>query len=187
MEDNRTSPDLFGALLNDPQLIERVAQIVAQTKTGGSADQGASAPPGGGSTDGAQPATSPGLSSEDEGSQDTPPRSDTAGADSPQKGNSASPPHPGSAPASAHGSDSDRLSGLTSLLSDSDFMAKLPGVLSMLAPAKGTDTPKKSHVDCDRRIALLSALKPYMSPRRCEAIDYLIRINRMGDLIRRVR
>ena len=166
MEDNRTSPDLFGALLNDPQLIERVAQIVSQTKTGGSADQGASAPPGGGSTDGAQPATSPGLSSEDEGSQDTPPRS---------------------APASAHGSDSDRLSGLTSLLSDSDFMAKLPGVLSMLAPTKGTDTPQKSHVDCDRRIALLSALKPYMSPRRCEAIDYLIRINRMGDLIRRVR
>ena len=89
MEDNRTSPDLFGALLNDPQLIERVSQIVAQTKTGGSADQGASAPPGGGSTDGAQPATSPGLSSENEGSQDTPPRSDTAGADSPQRGYAA--------------------------------------------------------------------------------------------------
>lgn len=115
----------------------------------------------------------------------------------------------------------DRLAGLTSLLTDSDFMAKLPGVLSMLSSggggsagsggkdgsnggSDGRDGGKSGkdgksvpvgargghgggRGDGDRCIALLSALKPYMSPRRCEAIDYLIRMNRMGDIIRRIR
>lgn len=116
----------------------------------------------------------------------------------------------------------DRLAGLTSLLTDSDFMAKLPGVLSMLSSGgggsagsggkdggNGSADGKDGNKDGksvqssarggpggghgggrgggDRCIALLSALKPYMSPRRCEAIDYLIRMNRMGDIIRRIR
>ena len=35
-----------------------------------------------------------------------------------------------------------------------------------------------------RRECLLLALKPYLSEGRCEAIDYLIRIGRIGDAIR---
>lgn len=125
---------------------------------------------------------------------------------------------PSAAPSNA---PPDRLAGLTSLLTDSDFMAKLPGVLSMLSSGGGGSAGSggkdgsnggsdgrdggKSGKDGksvpvgargghgggrgggDRCIALLSALKPYMSPRRCEAIDYLIRMNRMGDIIRRIR
>ena len=121
---------------------------------------------------------------------------------------------PSAAPSNA---PPDRLAGLTSLLTDSDFMAKLPGVLSMLSSGisgsggkdggnggnGGSDGKDGKSVksstrggsgegrgggrDGDRCIALLSALKPYMSPRRCEAIDYLIRMNRMGDIIRRIR
>jgi len=40
--------------------------------------------------------------------------------------------------------------------------------------------------ECDKRTALLLALKPYMSPRRCEAIDYFIRINKLGDVIKTI-
>ena len=35
-----------------------------------------------------------------------------------------------------------------------------------------------------RREALLLALKPYLSPERCDAVDYLIRLARVGDAIR---
>ena len=35
-----------------------------------------------------------------------------------------------------------------------------------------------------RREALLLALKPYLSPERCDAIDYLLRLARVGEAIR---
>lgn len=35
-----------------------------------------------------------------------------------------------------------------------------------------------------RRETLLLALKPYLSPTRCEAVDYFIRLARVGDAIR---
>ncbi len=38
-----------------------------------------------------------------------------------------------------------------------------------------------------KRECLLLALKPYLSEGRCEAIDYLIRIGRIGDAIRTIR
>ena len=147
------------------------------------------------------------------GASGAPDTSATPGASEANEATAAS-----AAPSSA---PPDRLAGLTSLLTDSDFMAKLPGVLSMLSSGGGGSAGSggkdgsngssdgrdggKSGNDGksvpvgargghgggrgggDRCIALLSALKPYMSPRRCEAIDYLIRMNRMGDIIRRIR
>ena len=38
-----------------------------------------------------------------------------------------------------------------------------------------------------KREQLLLALKPYVSSARCEAIDYLIRIGRIGDAIRHLQ
>lgn len=109
----------------------------------------------------------------------------------------------GAASAAHSNAPTDRLSGLTSLLTDDDFMAKLPGLLSMLSSVGGGRDGGKGNADGksgahggtqsigrgggERCIALLAALKPYMNPRRCEAIDYLIRMNRMGDIIRRIR
>lgn len=145
------------------------------------------------------------------GASGTPDASATPGASESIEANEAT-----AASAAPSNAPPDRLAGLTSLLTDSDFMAKLPGVLSMLssggggsAGSGGKDGGKGGNNDGksvqssarggpggghgggrgggDRCIALLSALKPYMSPRRCEAIDYLIRMNRMGDIIRRIR
>ncbi len=64
-----------------------------------------------------------------------------------------------------------------------DLLAGLPAMLSMLSPALGGKGEGKK----DDRTVLLSALKPYMSPKRCEAIDKLIMFGRIGELLRHLR
>ena len=49
-------------------------------------------------------------------------------------------------------------------------------------PHGGTENGAHDHGP--RREALLVALKPYLSPARCEAVDYFIRLARVGDAIR---
>lgn len=56
-----------------------------------------------------------------------------------------------------------------------------------VAPRKETPPPpsgKKGGDSHERRIALLCALRPYLNPRRQEAIDYILRMDRMGKLFR---
>lgn len=103
-------------------------------------------------------------------------------------------------------------SGLASALNNPQLLSKLPEVMATLAPilsggngggetqhgepseqkndASNNDDPSvpvasiKTDVPCRaHRTALLCALKPYMSPRRREAIDYIIKIDRIGDLL----
>ncbi len=64
-----------------------------------------------------------------------------------------------------------------------ELMAKLPELVSTLAPVlHGGQSPKKpTH---DKRTALLLALRPYLSENRCEAIDYITRIGKLGDVIK---
>lgn len=103
--------------------------------------------------------------------------------------------------------------GIASVLGNQQLLSKLPEVMATIAPLLSgdtagrddsggeppsstrdertehstaaapvatikTDTPCRAH-----RTALLCALKPYMSPRRREAIDYIIKIDRIGDLL----
>lgn len=228
MDGGNASSELLSSLLGDQQLMERVSQLVAQSR-GGASDvpsdgaavhDSAEVAEERGADDGAgdRPAAAPiglellssllgGISAAPAAGATDPELATSAGS-APDPGTASDPPgsHNGTQAAAAPGTDStsaadatsaasggaDRLAGLTSLLNDNDFMSKLPGVLSMLKPersvAAGAPGPgKPPHPGCDRRVALLSALKPYMSPKRCEAIDYLIRINRMGDILRRVR
>ena len=65
---------------------------------------------------------------------------------------------------------------------DSAFAPLLKGFLSSPDTGGGAPPPHKSH--CARREALLLSLKPYLSPERCEAVDYLVRLARVGDAIR---
>lgn len=106
----------------------------------------------------------------------------------------------------------DPLAGIGAVLQDPQMMAKLPEVMAMLRPMMGqltggaspdhaataTDVPAAakpteerslSHHSggsgCrERRVALLCALRPYLSPRRQEAIDYILRMDKMGKLFR---
>ncbi len=44
------------------------------------------------------------------------------------------------------------------------------------------------HADaCARRETLLLALKPYLSKERCDAVDYLLRLGRVGDAIKALK
>ena len=79
---------------------------------------------------------------------------------------------------------------------EEEFSRLLQGVSAMAPLLKGlmpkdsppTERPPQGGREplrgCARREALLQALKPYLSPARCEAVDYFIRLARVGDAIR---
>ena len=78
-------------------------------------------------------------------------------------------------------------------VSDEEFSALMETVsraaplVSAIAPLLGGGTPQNSAKrgdKCGRREALLLALKPYLSAERCDAVDYLLRLARVGDAIR---
>ena len=102
--------------------------------------------------------------------------------------------------------------GIGAVLRDPQMMAKLPDMIAMLKPLMGNSSgsdaaiaaeekprepeqvppgaslpasPSGKGKGCrERRIALLCALRPYLSPRRREAIDYILRMDKMGKLFR---
>ena len=96
--------------------------------------------------------------------------------------------------------------GIGAVLRDPQMMARLPDMIEMLRPLMGGragnhDAPEKAEKPAqeavtaavagkgqggchDRRVALLRALRPYMSDRRREAIDYILRMDQMGKMFR---
>ena len=60
-----------------------------------------------------------------------------------------------------------------------------PDVISTIAPVlaalKGTGAES---VKSDRRACLLGALKPYLCKERCDAIDYMIKLGRISELLK---
>ncbi len=74
-------------------------------------------------------------------------------------------------------------------LSDVEFSSLLDSINTMAPLLKGLGgvfSGKRSEACCKRETFLLS-LKPYLSPTRCEAVDYLVRIGRLGDAFRSLR
>jgi hypothetical protein len=86
------------------------------------------------------------------------------------------------------------------VLSNPEMMAKLPEVMKMLAPmmqqtqsAQSASVPASttpSHVGGQDRKGcrndLLIALKPFLSPERCRAIDMLLGLSRLGDVLQKM-
>ncbi len=70
-----------------------------------------------------------------------------------------------------------------------DGIGKLSPILENVIPLLGA--PPKESVpagkggSAKKRESLLIALKPYLSPERGAAIDYVLRLARLGDLLRR--
>ena len=63
----------------------------------------------------------------------------------------------------------------------SEAIDRLPEVMAMLSPAlKNGKIPERN----DRRTCLLRAIKPYVSRGRGEAIDYMIRIAGISDILK---
>ncbi len=82
--------------------------------------------------------------------------------------------------------------GLSALLSNPAVLEKLPQMLALIKPMLGTAEPRapsapqsESHEACRDR--LLLALKPFLSSRRCEAIDTMLQISRLGSVFQQLK
>ena len=67
----------------------------------------------------------------------------------------------------------------------SSFMESISAAAPLFQGLGGVLGGKRSEACCMRESFLLS-LKPYLSEGRCEAVDYLVRIARLGDILRRL-
>ena len=106
-------------------------------------------------------------------------------------------PQPISSPSAAN---NDAVTdGISRVLSNPEMMAKLPDVMKMLAPMmqgvqsspRGSSPTSASFQseEKDRRGCrndLLIALKPFLSPERCRAIDMLLGLSRLGDVLQKM-
>ena len=163
-EDSAPSPlgDALGSLLSDPAMLSRISSLMGAL-SGGKPDSN--------------------TADSDTASDDA--QSQSASTQTAEPAQPANAPPPGNLEG-----------GLASVLSNPELMAKLPEVMATLAPmltGGKHQNDENSHKDgdkedgkdqkhaqsCDKRIALLRALKPYLSPRRCEAIDYIIKLDRI--------
>jgi hypothetical protein len=71
---------------------------------------------------------------------------------------------------------------IDSLLSNSDIISKLPQMVGLLKPLlASTNTEKSNSQNANKHMALLMALKPYLSPKRCEAIDYFEKMSKISE------
>ena len=88
--------------------------------------------------------------------------------------------------------------GLSALLSNPQAMEKLPQVIAALCPmmtATAAPTEKKQEAvsaagSTDSfacRDRLLLALKPFLSPARCEAVDTILQISRLGAVFKEIK
>lgn len=71
------------------------------------------------------------------------------------------------------------------ILSGTDIMTKLPEVINLIKPLMSSEkSESKQQPSLDKRLGLLIALKPYLSPKRCEAIDYIVRISKLSETVK---
>lgn len=68
----------------------------------------------------------------------------------------------------------------------SSLVSTLTPLMSGLSGSKNSGRSRGS-TETDRREALLYALKPYVSEGRREAIDYIIRISRMSEVLKTIQ
>ncbi len=71
-----------------------------------------------------------------------------------------------------------------------EMLAKLPQMMSALSPllsgtkdGKKDDGPSAGRDDAEKRKRLLAALKPYLSSSRREAVDSILKVTEMTDLV----
>ena len=77
------------------------------------------------------------------------------------------------------------------LMANAALMSQLPAMLGMLTSLSGgqggqsgqSHAPHSGGKSGTHRTALLLALKPYLSEGRCEMIDAIVNLSRLGDLL----
>ncbi len=69
------------------------------------------------------------------------------------------------------------------------MMQKLPQMMKLISPMLSAPTSKNqssSPHQQDKRTCLLCAIKPYLSPARCEAIDYIIKFSQLSEILKTI-
>ncbi|MBQ9760238.1 MAG: hypothetical protein IJW16_02690 [Clostridia bacterium] len=83
--------------------------------------------------------------------------------------------------------------GLSRVLSDPALMEKLPQIMAMLAPALSASAPQKTDAvpasvlprsPTADRDNLLLAIKPFLSSGRRDAVDTILRLEKLGELLK---
>ena len=106
---------------------------------------------------------------------------------------SATPSSPVNTPQTASSGGGMPMDGLSAILSNPAMLEKLPQIMTMLkpmmasAPAVPTVAPPREKSMADCRDDLLCALKPFLSPERREAVDSLIRIAKLGIVLKQLK
>ena len=85
--------------------------------------------------------------------------------------------------ASVNSSDTPNID---SLFSNPDIISKLPEVINVIKPIMNIDKAPTNQT-VDKRMGLLIAMKPYLSPKRCEAIDYIARMSKLSEIIKSLK
>lgn len=76
-------------------------------------------------------------------------------------------------------------SPLSALAANPELLSRLPELIAVMKPLLGGGTPPSG--GADKRLALLCALKPYLSPKRQETVDYITKMSRLGDTIKQIK
>ena len=69
------------------------------------------------------------------------------------------------------------------------MMQKLPQMMKLLSPmlsGGGEKNHASASVPSDKRTCLLLAIKPYLSPQRCEAIDYIVKFSKLSEILKTI-
>ena len=81
--------------------------------------------------------------------------------------------------------------GLSAILSNPAMMEKLPQIMAMMKPMLASAPPPKPSPTASPQIndreRLLLALKPFLSHERCEAVDAILHISRLGSVFQQLK
>lgn len=96
----------------------------------------------------------------------------------------------------ADGTMGNAVSGGVPLSINPELMSRLPAIMSSLSSSfggSGAASPVGSfggsahHPSQNKRLALLHALRPYLSEHRRDAIDRIVKITALGDLLKKLK
>ena len=79
--------------------------------------------------------------------------------------------------------------GLGAVLSNPAMLEKLPEIMATLKPLMASSpsaSSEKPSAEANRE-RLLLALKPFLSPARCEAVDSILRISKLGAVFQALK
>lgn len=76
-------------------------------------------------------------------------------------------------------------SPISALAANPELLAKLPDLISVMKPLLGGSAPTSGGMD--KKLALLCALKPYLSPKRQETVDYITKMSKLGDTLKHIK